>query len=207
MSTNGAELTRDAANRCVVTKITKRPANARFKTFPEGDLLQHVKANQHIYLGCVFAIVREWMSHEKPRSGENRHDFREWAQTLDWIITEIMGMPPLMEGHREEQLRTANPSLQWLRAIALVVAKTRSGDDLSASQLAEIAEDEGIELPRRNGTRDEPKFIVGRMMGKLFTEAESDSITVEKITVTRIEREERNDRGDWRPSKFYRFTC
>jgi hypothetical protein len=206
ISTNGAELTRDAANRCVVTKITKRPASARYKTFPEGDLLQHVKANQHIYLGSVFAIVREWMSHGKPRSGENRHDFREWAQTLDWIITEIMGMPPLMDGHREEQLRTANPALQWLRAIALAAVKARAGEEFSASQIVELGEEEGIDLPCRDGNRDKPHFIVGRVMGKLFTEAGVGSITVEQITVTRTEREILNEFGNWKPTRFYHFT-
>ena len=206
ISTNGAELTRDAANRCLVTKITKRPANARFKTFTEGDLLQHVKANQHIYLGCVFTIVREWMSHGKPRSCESRHDFREWTQTLDWIISEIMGMPPLMDGHLEEQLRTANPALQWLRAIALVAVKTRTGEEWSSSQIAELGAELGITLPCRTGARDELCMIVGRVMGTLFTEAEGDSITVEQITVTKTEREALNIAGNWKMAKFYRFT-
>jgi hypothetical protein len=206
ISTNGAELTRDAANRCVVTKITKRPANARFKNFPEGDLLQHVQANQNIFLGCVFAVVREWIHHGKPRSCESRHDFREWTQTLDWIITEIMAMPQLMDGHREEQLRTSNPAMQWLRSIAIEVIKTRSGDELSASQLAEIGEDEGIDLPRRTASREEPCIIVGRIMGQLFKDASSDSITVEQINVTKTEREALNASGNWKNSKFYRFS-
>jgi hypothetical protein len=205
ISTNGAELTRDAANRCVVTKITKRPASARYKTFPEGDLLQHVKANQHIYLGCVFTIVREWMSHGKPRSCESRHDFREWTQTLDWIITEIMGMAPLMDGHREEQLRTANPALQWLRAIALVAIKTRADEEWSASQIVELCEEEGIDLPGRSTSKQEPHFIVGRVMGRLFTEADGDSITVEQITITRVERSVLNSSGNLKPTKFYQF--
>ena len=206
ISTNGAELTRDAANRCVVTKITKRPENARFKMFPEGDLLQHVKANQHIYLGCVFAIVREWLDHGKPRSSESRHDFREWTQTMDWIITEIMGMPPLMDGHREEQLRTANPALQWLRSIALVVIRNRSGDEFSASMLAEIGADEAVDLPPRSITKEKPSLIIGRIMGGIFKESESDSIKVDGITVKRIEREGRKDSGDWGTLKFYTFT-
>jgi hypothetical protein len=202
ISTNGAELTRDAANRCVVTKITKRPATAKFKTFPEGDLLQHVKKKQNIYLGCVFAIVREWIRQGKQRSNESRHDFREWTQCLDCIITEICKMPPLMDGHREEQLRTANPNLQWLRLIA--IAAVRKGEDyeFSASTIAELGEDEGIELPRRG---NEPKMVVGRIMSKLFTEAESNEITVERITITRTEREAKDDFGNYRPAKFYHF--
>ena len=206
ISTNGAELTRDAANRCIVTKITKRPAGTSYKAFPEGDLLQHVKANQSKYLGAVFAIVREWMDRGKPRSDENRHDFREWCQTLDFIITEIIGMPPLLDGHREEQQRTANPNLQWLRSIALVVIKNKAGEELSASMLVEIGDDEAIDLPPKSASREKPSLIVGRIMGKVFTEADSDSLKVDGITVTRIMREGRKDSGDWGMLKFYSFT-
>jgi hypothetical protein len=208
ISTNGAELTRDAANRCIVTKIVKRPTGAAFKTFPEGDLLQHVKANQHIYLGAVFAIVREWVDRGKPRSDENRHDFREWSQSLDYIVTEIMGMPPLLDGHRDEQLRTANPDLQWLRSIALAVVRNRAGEELSASMLAEIGTDEGIDFPPRRMTKENPSLIVGRIMGSIYKETEGNLVKVDSgsISVSRIEREGRKDSGDWGMLKFYTFT-
>lgn len=206
ISTNGAELTRDAANRCIVTKITKRPADARFKVFPEGDLLAHVKSNQPLYLGAVFAIAREWIDQGKPRTEEHRHDFHEWTQSLDFIIREILKMPPLLDGHREEQLRTANPNLQWLRTVGLAIVKTRAGDEFSASALAEIAEDESIDLPRRHGSRDEPKFIVGRIIGKVFSEAKADEITVDGIKITRTEREAMTASGNYKLTKFYSFT-
>jgi hypothetical protein len=189
-----------------VTKITKRPADARFKTFPEGDLLQHVKANQSRYLGAVFAIVREWIHHGRPRSDESRHDFREWTQSLDWIITEIMSMPPLMDGHREEQLRTANPQLQWLRLIAIEVIKTKAGVELSAMDIVEFADDTDIALPARAGTREEPHMTVGRIMKKVFRDAGSDHIIIESIKVQRTEREALQESGNWKPSKFYTFT-
>jgi hypothetical protein len=206
ISTNGAELTRDAANRCVVTKITKRPPDARFKTFPEGDLLQHVKANQHRYLGAVFAVVREWIHHGRPRSDESRHDFREWTQSLDWIITEIIGMPPLMDGHKEEQLRTANPQLQWLRLIAIEAIKTKKGVELSAMDIAELGDDSDITLPARSGSREDSHMTVGRIMKKVFADVEGDHITVESIKVQRTERESLNQSGNWKPAKFYTFS-
>jgi hypothetical protein len=125
---------------------------------------------------------------------------------MDWIITEIMGMPALMDGHREEQLRTANPALQWLRSIALAVVKTRANEEFSASQIAEFGDEEGIDLPRREFSRLEPCIIVGRIMGKLFTESNGDPISVEKITVTRYEKESLNESGTYKMNKFYRFN-
>jgi hypothetical protein len=206
ISTNGAELTRDAANRCVVTKITKRPPDARFRTFPEGDLLQHVKANQHRYLGAVFAVVREWIHHGRPRSDESRHDFREWTQSLDWIITEIMGMPPLMDGHKEEQLRTANPKLQWLRKIALIALSDKNECKMRAGMIAELSEESDIALPVRSGARQESSMIVGRIMGSIFSEHGSDEIVIESIKIQRTFEEVRTDHGTYPVEKFYTFT-
>ncbi|TAE90221.1 MAG: hypothetical protein EAZ81_10845 [Verrucomicrobia bacterium] len=206
ISTNGAELTRDAANRCIVTKITKRPSDARYRVFPEGDLLQHVKANQHLYLGAVFAVVRDWIHQGKPKSGESRHDFRDWVQSLDWIVTEIIGMPPIMDGHQEEQMRTANPQLQWLRLAAIEAVKVRPNEELSAMHLAEICDDADIPLPIRRGSKEEPFMTIGKIMRKIFTDAQAEQVVIESIKVTRIEKEALAENGNWKPLKFYHFT-
>jgi hypothetical protein len=68
-----------------------------------GDLLRHIEKKSDYYLSCVFTIIREWHVRGKPRTHESRHDFREWSQTLDWIIQNIFKLPPLLDGHREEQ--------------------------------------------------------------------------------------------------------
>ena len=31
------------------------------------------------------------------------HDFRGWCATLDWIVQNLLGAAPLMDGHREAQ--------------------------------------------------------------------------------------------------------
>jgi hypothetical protein len=117
-----------------------------------------------------------------------------------------MGMPPIMDGHREEQLRTANPSLQWLRSIALAVIRNKAGEELSASMLAEIGTDEGIDFPPRSMTKENPSLIIGRIMFGIYKESEGNSVKVDGVTVSRIEREGRKDSGDWGMLKFYTFT-
>ncbi len=57
MTSNKAEMTVDLANRCSTVRILKQPKGFEFKSYDEGDLIEHVKANRNIYLGSVFAVV------------------------------------------------------------------------------------------------------------------------------------------------------
>ena len=58
---------------------------------------------------------------------DNRHDFRAWAQTLDWIVQNLLGAAPLLDGHRETQERMTNPALTWLREVA-IIAQSGKGE-------------------------------------------------------------------------------
>jgi hypothetical protein len=180
LSTNGAELTRDIANRSVITRIRKRAEDHEWRQYPEGDLIAHIRANQPRYLGAVHAIVREWVANGCPRTRESRHDFRTWCQVLDWIVINIFDFPPLLDGHREEQLRTANPKLQWLRdVIHALVTDGHQGHPLTASDLAEASEEHDLTLPGRRDSTEAHEVRVGKMLGRLFREAGKDTIAVD----------------------------
>lgn len=205
LSTNGAELTRDLANRAIVTRIRKQPADYRFRHFPEGDLEAHIVASQPFYLGCVFAILREWLAHGKPCTDENRHDFRGWCRGMDGII-QMLGLAPLLDGHREQQDRTANPALQWLREILLAARPSDHGHELNAGALLTIAEDAEIELPGSKFSKDDPAIRAGRILGKIFREAEAEMITVDGFNFERIEAPDYSESGRGRTTKRYVIT-
>lgn len=195
MSTNGAELTRDLANRAVITRIRKQEDGFVHTVYQEGPLLAHVQANQPRFLAAVHSIIREWARHGCPRTNENRHDFSGWCQALDWIVQNILGLPPLLDGHREEQLRTANPKLQWLRDV--INAIITSGHDtqyaLSAGDIADAAEENDIPIPgRRNNVTNKPEQDVGRIMSQLYRDAGEETITVDGRRLTRHVRSEYN---------------
>jgi hypothetical protein len=180
LSTNGAELTRDIANRSVITRIRKRSADHEWRHYPEGDLIAHVKRNQPLYLGAVHAVVREWAAQGCPRTRESRHDFRTWCQTLDWIVQNLFGLPPLLDGHREEQMRTANPKLQWLRdVINALVNDGHQGQALTASDLAEASEEHDLAMPGRRDSSEAMEVRVGKLLGRLFREAGKDTISID----------------------------
>ena len=77
------------------------------------------------------------------------HVYRGQAQTLDWIVQHLFRAGPLLDGHREAQVRMATPVLNWLRDVALAV-RSRGHLDvwLRATDLIEIlSESPGVEIP------------------------------------------------------------
>jgi hypothetical protein len=180
LSTNGAELTRDMANRAIITRIRKRPDGYEYRKHLEGDLHAHIIARQPAFLGAVFAVVRAWMAAGSPATEEKRHDFRGWVRVMDWIVQNIFHLAPLLEGHREEQLRTANPKLQWLRDVVVaIISGDYDGHELTASDIADIAEDHDLPPPGRKDSTEAASMRVGRTLGHIFREAGEEEVVVD----------------------------
>ncbi len=210
LTSNKADVTPDLANRCACVRLLKQPEGHAFTSYPEGDILEHVRARQARYLGAVFAIIRAWHDAGKPRTTETRHDFRPWAQVLDWITRNLLEAGPLLDGHRETQARITNPILNWLRDVALDVIRARqAGAWLRASDLVDVIAESGTETPGlpEHGdltdpeTRENAQRATGRKLGLCFRTA--DVLTLDGMTV---ERWEAYDSRRFKPVKEYRFT-
>ncbi len=183
LTSNGIESTPDLANRCAIVRITKRPAAYRFHEWPEGDLLAHVRAHRLRYLAAAFSVVRAWVETGRlhhPEPGD--HDRREWAGVLAWIVDCVFQAAPLLDGHRAAQERVSNPSLAWLRIVAQSVDHAaRLGKPLTASNIAELCEEDGITLPGGRSTDGAEKVArhVGRIMGRLYRDAPAGTETIQ----------------------------
>lgn len=97
ITTNGLKLTEDMLKRCFVITFTAKPHGHDYKRYAEGDLLAKVRQNQPYYLGCIFSILRTWVERERPGTKEDRHTNYMWARSMDWIVQELFGLPPLMD--------------------------------------------------------------------------------------------------------------
>ena len=210
LTSNGVDTTRDFANRSNIIRIKKKPPGFIFTKFPEGDLLNRVRHCQAYYLGCVFAVIREWQARDKPRTDETRHDFREWVQVVDWIAQNIFGTVPVMEGHQQAQERVSNPALVWLRKVVLAINETGELDRaLTATDMHGLCDSAGIEIPglRPGADEDKGKKVIGIIMAKLFRDR--DTIEVDDFDVTREERfvarDNASDGGNFK-SKTYTVT-
>lgn len=209
MTSNKAELTPDLANRSSFIRIQKHPPGYEYQVFEEGDILAHVRANQALYLGAVFAVAKAWHEAGKPRTDEARHDFRAWAQSLDWIVQNIFDEAPLMDGHGEIKERVVNPAINWVRDVALAVQEHGSLNiQLRAHQLLDlIVLHGGIEIPgcdegadiESEDARSNANRAIGRRISQFL--AGTDRKVVEGYEVQRITAADTN----YHETKLYRF--
>ncbi|MEZ6101707.1 MAG: hypothetical protein R3E01_22465 [Pirellulaceae bacterium] len=148
LTTNKAEATPDLMNRSSIVRILRQVDGYQFRQSPEGDILEHINQNQRKYLGAVLAVVRAWDTAGRPKTQETRHDFRPWAQTLDWIVQGIFKLPPLLDGHRSAQVRASNPHLSWLRDVVLAIRQAKQlNRRLRVSEITIILNEQSVEIP------------------------------------------------------------
>lgn len=192
LSSNGVDTTPDMANRSCIIRIRKQPGR-QWKKWPEGDLLAHIKANQHYYLGCVMAVVKAWVNAGKPTTDTTEHDMREWAQSMDWIVQNIFGMPPLLEGHQDIQKQVSNPQLTWLREVCIQAERDEKLNfDLLAHNIAELCEHADITYPNKRQYCDDGAFkYIGVIMGKIFNK--QDSVIIDNYKITKTEKDIYNE--------------
>jgi hypothetical protein len=208
LSSNGIEATRDFVNRSVINRISKRPAGCKFASYPEGNILAHIKARQPEYLGAIFRIIQQCHAEGFSRTGENRHDFIEWAQTLDWIVQEIFQLAPLLEGHAEEVLRVSDPALSWLRHIAIAVENDNRLDEaLLATEIVDIGQAHSIDFPNKVFTTDlkQLAMLAGRLLGRVFHNVEELGIDRYKIKRQTIREDRPTHEGGSFDKTYYWF--
>jgi hypothetical protein len=205
ISSNGFEATRDLTNRSSIIRIRKREGY-QFRTIDGRDMLQFIFDFQPLLIGAVFSIIQEWHRLGKQRTNETRHDFREWCQTLDWIVQHLFGAAPLMDGHEAAKQRAASPHLTFLRTVALKIQEHQKLDQrVSATDITEMCLEHGIELPGLTADKhglEEGRKQIGRIMGKLF--GQSDELLVDEFKVTKQDTMSRTMTGN--DQKLTRYT-
>ena len=220
LTSNRAELTVDLVNRSNPIRIRKRSEDYKFQRYPgDRDLLEHIRANQPLYLGAIFAVVREWWNRGRKRSMESKHSFRDWAQPLDWILQELFHEAPLCGGIHEVKARMTTPALNWLRDVAQCVTRNGSaGKAYRTAQLVQLMEDGGVEIP---GLKDGDDLTVsdtakrvhqatGKRLGQCFrseaVQEFDDFRCMLEIDGFLVERTESQDRDRRSMLKEYKFS-
>jgi hypothetical protein len=184
LSSNGVVGALDFANRTTITRIQKQPPGYKFYQWREGSLLTHIKANQPRILGAILYLLMQWDRTGRPGTRENRHDFTEWCQALDWIVQEYFKGPPLLDGHTEEILRLSNPNLSWLRQVAHAAnRKAKLDSALQAWEIADLCESCDIELGSDRLTPEQKSMLAGRKLASIFSQNETGEVKVDVYIV------------------------
>lgn len=192
ISSNGYSTTPDLANRSSIIRINKREGY-KFKEWRpggehKGGMREFINDTQPYILSCIFAVVREWHRLGKQRTGETRHDFRDWCQILDWIVQNIFQEAPLMDGHKEAQARVANPDHSFIRQLGFLLdGKGLLGQPHQTSELAVFCDEAAIYIP---GLAPEKRYEAkdaNTSLGKVFKRVfgEPDLVLVDIFALTR----------------------
>lgn len=200
-TSNGMVMTEDLANRCNIIRLEKRRGYS-FTTYPEGDILDHIKANRTRFVSAVFAILKKYVEDGKQRTSDLRGDgrFRPWWQTVDWILQAYWQNDAIHSGHQEAQLRTSDTLLTWFRNFCVMVDKKGElGSEFSTSHLIEFCTDHEVELPDLNA--ENPQVSLGRKLAPLFKNG--DCHKIDQWQIKRIEKMIAHESGTTKPMKFY----
>jgi hypothetical protein len=213
ISSNGLQTTPDLAERAVIIRTLAQDAR-RYKTYPEGELLEHVRANQPYILGCVYAVLKRWIADRRRSYTDTPHRYHAWASAADYIVSEYFGTVRLMEGHDEIQKRATDSALTATRELCLAAAqattKPPAGDDwLFTADLVGIAQSNDIFLPGVNpdAPPEDACKQLGTMLGKMFKAANSNEIRLDGFVIKREEVTRKcEETGSTFKSKGYKIT-
>jgi hypothetical protein len=190
LSSNGIEATKDLANRMSIARVRRRPSGHPF-TRGRAELVALARKDRCKYLGCIFAIIKQWAAAGRPAEKNVTHHFQEWAGPLAWIVKNCFGIDSLMEAHVEAQGRVSDPALSWLRNVCIAVARSKLLDqELSASHMAELCADDGIEIPDLPSTADDDRVAkhIGRLLSRCFNPVRPLlEISIDGCRVTKVE--------------------
>jgi len=187
INSNGYKATKDLTNRSVIVRIRKKE-NSHFP-----NMLGFIKQYQSLILAWVFEIIKEWHRQGKPRTEELGHDFREWCQSMDWIVQNIFHAAPLMQGHSEAQNRASSASHSFVREVAIMLEQREfTNHPLQAGEIANLCRGHSLTIPflshEQRDIDDARSMAIGKAMAELFDD-EQNQVTIDGFTIQRhIER-------------------
>lgn len=191
ITSNGFEVTEDLASRCMFIRLRHR-GGIPFRQYPEGDILQHIRALESHYLGCLFAVIREWHACGCHRTCERRirSGFHDGIQAVDWIAQSLFDLPPIMAGDREIQQRMASKHLGWLRRLCIEVEKEgRLGEEMRAAALGAVIMNANMDVPgvptEYQGEERRVYKAIGSVMGDIFRTVIDNRVALEGFNITR----------------------
>ena len=203
-TSNGVQMTDDLINRSLAVQLRKQPAGYQWHHWPDGgvtgDLLLHIAANRARYLGAVYSVLRVWLEAGMP-TRRTDHSFRDVVGALNWMVTQVFGLPDLMEENRMIRGRETEGVLGFLGKFA----DAAGGGEYHASDFIEGAKRFRVPLPEAvQRRRDDggPQQAMGRLLAGAFKEG--DVLRLNEWTVERFHLRRSDGGGGFQ--KAYRFT-
>jgi hypothetical protein len=118
VTSNGAQMSRDIAERTFWVRLKKKPDNEPYELFDGVDLKQLVRQKWRVFLASVHTIIRDWWDNHRSRGGGvNRvpHSFAETVGIVDFIVRHYFGCVSVCDDLAEIKLRSVDPVASFIR--------------------------------------------------------------------------------------------
>lgn len=178
LTSNDATPTKDLMNRSLVISNKKRPKHYE-AVLPWGDdFFPYVEERRAQYLSAIYSVITAWWRAGRLRTNETNHAIREWVQSLDWMVQNLLGLDSLLDGQ-------TSVTAGWFREIV----RCANAGTFETKDLLNIADANDIEIPGDNTTGIDLKGIRGRNLGRKLSGVfqNADTVTVDGKTVKRSE--------------------
>jgi hypothetical protein len=165
-TSNGALLSTDLADRTVKVTIRRRPDGYLFHAWPEGDFIDHIVANNLVYLACIYSLIRAWAVEGRPAGTRlSGFRFKQWERASAWIIEKFFDPLPLLDAeHQAAQRRMTDPDYDLLRSVFRVVIERGLTAAQTATDLARLA----MEIKGIEGDEKAAALRLGRALSREF---------------------------------------
>ena len=146
LTTNGMPLSKDLADRSSYVSIRKRDHQYSFRNYEQGHKNWLIE-NRPKIMSAIFTVLREYVIRGKPEKKPlEGHRFLKTVPIVNYIVTEIFGLPDVTAGNRQRTLQKADQNIDTVRAICFaVVSQKLLGENLSSIDLYEVLAEAGTE--------------------------------------------------------------
>lgn len=197
-TSNGAVLSDDLASRTCLIRICKRPDSYLFRTWEEGGLIDHIVAARPQILAAVYSLVIEYAQKGHSTGGRmTGFRFSAWERATSWILEHCFAQGLFEDDYKMMQDSMSDPNYDLLISLLRAVAKRRPGEEVTARDIAEIGNSEGV----FNEEQDSGPLFVGKLLKRHF---DSDGVRVLGgiFRITRISK--KSPTSNYEALKWYR---
>jgi hypothetical protein len=207
VTTNGMAMSKDMAQRSLYVSIRKKDSKYKFKQYRTGHK-NWLRENRPRIMSAIYSIMKEYVERGKPiKQGVDGHRFLLTVPILNYIVTDIIGLPDITEGISKRNSSKSDKNTDVVRAICFAVVKEdKLGSEYNNVGIYELLElagnqsilglDSNIEVySDENNTTftNEAKRAIGQKLSRVFSGSNlfgpknkvETSIDIEEFTVTR----------------------
>lgn len=205
ITSNGTCMTSDLANRLNMVNILKQDSDYELQGVYGVEAQTFAEGNQQILIGAVFTVLREWHKAGCPKE-KVKHDFKEWAGSVEWIIKNIFEMPSIEDGLDLLKTEAIADNSEWINSLSGI-----DGNDwLRGQDILEYCLANGLDVPVIEDSdffSEQQKSRASAEITKCFNSLfkSTDTLEFEDFFIEKQVKEIKRKNGNKSKASFFKF--